>query len=314
MIASHRITCLLAATICWATSGVALAQYRFAPGDGYETVVDPQAGVVHVVEPDDAAYGHSVMAGPQIDPIMVGEDPQGYATGTSHGGYEWQILPLGHIYRSYLAGPKEPRMGINTFYETKEEQTLVDATLGGRFGLLRYGNQDAILPQGFQVDIEGAAFPRLSPNESFDLRAVDFRAGVPLTFGFGRWRTKFGYYHTSSHIGDEFLIKNPTFDRLNYVRDALVFGASYFPNDDLRIYAEAAWAFHVDDGAEPWELQFGIEYSPITGVRSRSPFGRMGWLNGKVISSPYLAANGYLREELQYSGNIRRRSAGSGGI
>jgi len=40
--------------------------------------------------------------------------------------------------------------------------------------------------------------------------ATDFRFGVPLTYGEGPWRTKFGFYHLSSHVGDEYLLKNPT--------------------------------------------------------------------------------------------------------
>ena len=50
--------------------------------------------------------------------------------------------------------------------------------------------------------------------------------------------------------------------RLNYVREQLVAAVAYRPICDLRFYAEANWAFHTDGGAQPWEFQFGVDYSP----------------------------------------------------
>ncbi len=133
-----------------------------------------------------------------------------YATGNSGvANYSWQILPVGHIYRAYLAGTRESRMSIVALEENKSSRFMGDATLGGRFGLLRYGTEDGLLPQGFQLDIEGAAFPRLDWDNDWDLDSVDFRGGIPLTFAYGKWRTKVGYYHLSAHIGDEYFIKNP---------------------------------------------------------------------------------------------------------
>jgi hypothetical protein len=144
--------------------------------------------------------------------------------------------------------------------------------------------------QGFQLDVEGAAMLRQDPEQSFDLDSVDFRAGIPLTFGIGRYQTKFAYYHLSSHIGDEFLLKNPTFDRINYTRNELVWGHSYFLTDELRMYFEIGWAFNADAGAKPWELQFGAEYAPA------APTGSQG--------APFAAINGHLRQDLNYSGNV----------
>lgn len=201
----------------------------------------------------------------------------------------WHVLPSGLIYRSYLAGPREPRMGTVYFHEQGAGE-LWDSTLGGRVGLLRYGNSSASDPQGLQIDFEGAAFPRLDPENDVDLVSVDFRAGMPITWRRGRWRYKAGYYHLSSHLGDEFQLKNPDFERLNYVYDALLFGASYFPVPAVRFYGEASWAFHYKGGASPWEFQFGADVSPAR------PSG--------VRGDPFLAANVYLRESVDYGGSF----------
>jgi hypothetical protein len=218
-----------------------------------------------------------VAAGEQSQPPLPPEDNR-----------DWQLLPDGLIYRSYLAGVKEPR--LHSFWANDEDLGWIwDIALGGRVGILRYGNHDNLLPDGWQIDLEGAAFPRLDIEEDRDLMSVDFRAGLPITYGNGPYRSKFGYYHLSSHLGDEFFIKNPTVTRYNYSRDVLVLGQSYYVTPDWRLYGEAGWAFYSDVSGE-WEFQFGVDYSPL------GDFGFRG--------SPFAAVNGHLREEVNFSGNF----------
>ncbi len=177
--------------------------------------------------------------------------------------WSWQLLPEGLIYRSYLAGVREPRLSIVPFYEFDRDAWLIDATIGARVGLLRYGNEADIRPEGFQLDLETAAFPRLDPDSEMDLVATDFRVGVPLTWGNDLYQVKLAYYHLSSHIADEFLLVDPAFPRLNYSRDAIVLGHSVYPTRDLRFYGEVGYAYYTDGGSEPWEFQVGIDYSPL---------------------------------------------------
>lgn len=202
--------------------------------------------------------------------------------------WDWQLLPDGLIYRSYLAGFKEPRFHSFWAYE-QNEGVIWDIALGGRVGLVRFGSHDNVRPEGFQFDLEGAAFPRLMPELEDDLWAADFRAGAPLTFGIGPHQTKLAYYHLSSHLGDEYLLKHPMVTRFNYSRDVIVLGQSYYVTDDLRLYAEAGWAFYSDVAGE-WEFQFGIDYSPLV-------------YNG-FRGTPFAAINGHLREEVDFSGNL----------
>jgi len=203
--------------------------------------------------------------------------------------WTWQVLPDGLIYRSYLAGAKEPRFASAWVYE-QDLGWIWDVALGGRVGILRYGTEDDDRPHGWQIDLEGAAFPRLDLEHDRDLVSADFRAGVPITFGRDRFQTKFAYYHLSSHLGDEFMVRNRSLSRINYVRDALVWGVSFYCVDDLRIYTEAAWSFYTDGGAEPWEFQFGVDYTPA------GPSGIRG--------TPFFAINGHLREESDFGGNL----------
>ncbi len=203
----------------------------------------------------------------------------------------WQLLPDGLIYRSYMAGAHEPRLSSTIDWD-QGGTLLLDVVLGGRVGLIRYGTTDNLRPEGWQLDIEGAAFPRLNLDQDWDMESTDFRAGLPLTFGHGNWQAKFAYYHLSSHLGDEFAIRNPgaLASRINYSRDALVLGISYYATPAARFYAESGWAFYMDGGSEPWEFQVGVDWS------APGPTGTCG--------TPFLAINGHLREELNFGGNL----------
>jgi hypothetical protein len=167
---------------------------------------------------------------------------------------------------------------------------LWESTVGARAGIIRYGTTDALMPQGWQWDFEGAAFPKLNTTGDRDLVGDDFRLGIPLTMRRGPFELKFGYFHLSSHIGDEYLLKHLNFPRINYVRESLILGFATYLNPSLRLYSEVGWAFYTDGGAEPWELKFGLDYS------SPEPTGLAG--------SPFVALNTHLRQENDYSGNI----------
>lgn len=137
--------------------------------------------------------------------------------------------------------------------------------------------------------MEGAAFPRLDPEEQVDVMATDYRFGAPLVYGNGPYQMKFGFYHISSHLGDEYMISNPTVERINFGRNALAWGHSYYVNPDLRLYLEVDWAWDCMY-SEPWYYQFGFDYAPI--------------LRAGNQCAPFIAMNCQLREELDFSGQF----------
>ena len=197
----------------------------------------------------------------------------------------WQWLPDGLIWRSYLAGVQESRLGL-IMSDSSRFGTIWDTTLGGRVSLLRYGTPTAYRPEGWEVQFEGAAFPRLQPLEfSWPIVSTDFRVGVPVVYAHGPWQFKTGYHHISAHLGDEFMILNPTATRINYMRDSLMLAVGYFYTENLRLFAEADYAFGCDGGARPWEFQLGADFSPA--VRGGAPFA---------------AVYGNLRQELDFGG------------
>ncbi len=190
---------------------------------------------------------------------------------------DWHVLPEGLLWHSYLAGPQEPRNSLLIFNDSRDG-IFADATLGGRFGMLRYGTINAKNPRGWQWDLEGAVITRLDIRNSEDIESVDYRFGTEITAADGPWAMKFGYFHISSHVGDEYIERNPTFVRDNYVTESLILGGSYRAFDQYRIYGEMANAFHVSGGARKYQIQSGLEYTPIAKVPARgAPFAAMNF-------------------------------------
>ena len=204
--------------------------------------------------------------------------------------WAWHLLPNDLIYRSYLAGPREARTAAHFLYNDSTTEWVWDSTVGARVGLFRYGTHNAIPAEGWQLDFEAAVFSRLDIDQNYDLLSADYRVGIPLTYRKHQWAYKLALYHLRSNLVDEFIVKNPNFNREEYRRDALAIAAAYHPQRDWRVYWEAGYAFDTDGAAEPWELQFGLEYSPA--------FPCDGCCN------PFFAVNGQLREEVDFGGGF----------
>jgi hypothetical protein len=247
------------------------------PGDLLEEPVAPPAPAEQL-SPDDLASHWD-----DFGLVQYGE----YSSPREQA-YEWQLMPQGLIYRSYLAGAKESRFR-SVWNDERSDGGIWDISLGGNVGLLRYGNCGDSRPEGWQLGIEGAGLVRLDIDEKRDVMATDYRFGIPITWGDSIHQVKVAYYHLSSHVGDEFLLKTVGFNRLNYSRDVLVLGHSLYPSEDFRVYAEVGYAFYVDV-AEPWEFQFGIDWAPGGNTGARG--------------APFAALNAHLREEVDFGGNF----------
>ncbi len=203
--------------------------------------------------------------------------------------WRWHLLPDGLLYRSYLAGPKESRLGTSFLHEDGGSGVW-DVTLGAHVGLIRFGTPGSLFPDGWQLDFDGSIQSRMDLNHDMELTSHDYRIGLPITWAEGPWHAKLGLYRTRSQFGDDFLFRNPGVPRRNYLRDSLVLGVGHYLHQDVRIYAEADYAFNTSDGANAWHFQFGLDYSPVD--------------CDPVRGAPFFAINGLLREEVDFGGSL----------
>ena len=247
--------------------GVIPAQYQLGLATFQPNPLSPQPGTAQFL---DAPVAPAVVAPAEDD-------------------WDWRLLPTSVIYPSYWAAPKEPRFGGTHFFNGKGE-LIEEGVLGARFGLLRYGTPSDTVPQGWEWDVEGAAFPRLLPYDEFSMQACDYRIGTDFSYGVGPWRFRFGYYHLSSHVGDEYMIAHPEFVRVRYKRETLIGGVSNYPADWARLFFECGCAFDVAGEAKPLEFIFG------TDLGTTEPTGLGG--------APFAALAVHLRQEVDFGGNF----------
>jgi Protein of unknown function (DUF1207) len=203
--------------------------------------------------------------------------------------YEAQILPSGLMYRSYLAGPKEPRIGAQWLRQSGTGWKA-ETAIGVRVPMWRYGTADPRHPEGWQVDGEAGVFTRIDIGTGTNVDALDFRVGLLLTRREGRTAFKGGYYHISNHVGDEYLARHPGFQVIEYVRDSLVAGVTRDLTEAISIYGEVAYSYRTQGGAEPFEFQFGAQYNPEP---VDSWWGR-----------PFWGVNAHLRQEFGFGGSF----------
>ena len=264
-----------------------------AVSDAADYEHDPAMPAAHESAQGSADYTQLDELMPQIETDLPITPQQVFSNAPAQCNtcFGWQVLPQGLMYKSYIAGEKEPRMQFIQLYDTRSKQRIWDAVLGGRVGLLRHGNYDSVNPQGFQIDVEGAVFARVLPDEpSAMLQGSDYRAGLLGTNRYNGTAVKYGYYHVSSHIGDEFLLANPTFNRINYVRDSVIAGVTQDLKYSTQVYGEIAYAVGAEAGAKPLEFQFGTQYLPVA--------------KSSLRGAPYIAANYHIREDFGFEGGF----------
>lgn len=252
--------------------------------------VDPDFFASDVTDPPPAP---GPIGRPEVDAGLPPTVPRpafarpGYVA-SNEAPWEWHLLPGDPMFKSFIAGVHAQRMA-GELVGDDDQGALLDTTIGGRIALFRKGTlgPDA---EGWEFQVAGAALTRLAMDRESDVEAVDYNFATPLVYRSGPTAYRFGYDHISSHVGDEYLIKNPRFHRVNYVRDALEFAAIHDLTDAVAVYGEANYAFHNSGGSEPWHFQFGAEFEP-------EPVpGRRG--------APVAAVNTLLREEFGYEGNL----------
>ena len=90
---------------------------------------------------------------------------------------------------------------------------------------------------------------------------TDFFVAFMMTYAINKWSWRFRIWHISSHIGDEFLISNPGFDRRNLSDEAIDLFASYQMAKSVRLYLGLGDIFIRDREfpEHPLYFQWGAE-------------------------------------------------------
>jgi hypothetical protein len=179
------------------------------------------------------------------------------------GGLE--VLPRGDLFAPLIADPRWPHFGLayQRFVDDRQLTNVAAASLGETIPLLR-----GVAPGGdaWALGLQAGVFSIFDVDAaSLDLVNSDYMVALPATYRRASLSALVRVLHQSSHLGDEFLLRN-TVERLNLSFEALDVKLSYELTPWLRVYAGGGYMFRTSpEDLEPWSTQAGLEVrSPRT--------------------------------------------------
>jgi hypothetical protein len=138
------------------------------------------------------------------------------------------FFPDDQIFCALLADPKEPRSFASflrgTFRSLDDpsgrDTTIGSVGLGDSFGLIRWGGPSP--GEGAQLDVIGSIVAQFDLGSvSNDLINADYVIGLPFTVRRSGFSIRAKVYHQSSHLGDEFLLRDEDVVRENLSFEAM---------------------------------------------------------------------------------------------
>ena len=164
------------------------------------------------------------------------------------GQSETRFLPPQEYMARVIAAPRTPVTGVRLVYNSdgpSEFGNTVEGEVALAASLPLYLIAGSSLDDGLVVGAEGVVFGRFTLTTiTRDLISTDWIFAIPFTWHVGKHWLQFGYHHTSSHIGDEYIAR---FDAEvgDYSRDVTDVTAFYQATESVGLYGGGNWAFNV---------------------------------------------------------------------
>ena len=189
-------------------------------------------------------------------------------------------LPRGDVFCPIVADPKASRSFVSLLrHESGDELSdaeldIASVVVGDAFGLGRWNGGSP--GDGVQFSLAAGVFAQFDlGSESYDLVNADYVVGLPITMRKGWFSTRLRIYHQSSHLGDEYLLREPP-DRQD--REDLSFEAlEWLLSSDagpLRLYGGGEMLFRREpEDLERFVAHGGAEFRPLARVL---PLGSLG--------------------------------------
>lgn len=173
-----------------------------------------------------------------------------------------EVLPRTKLFDPLLADPRWPHFSaaVQNYGGDNNVGTAAAVSLGDGFSFY----QAPGLGGAWGVGIQAAVFALFDLEaESKDLINADYWVGLPLTWRSGPYSAIARIYHQSSHLGDEYLLRNSVNRRsrvnLSYEAVDLKLSREFFGNA-FRIYGGGGVLFDQEPAdIKPGLLQAGAE-------------------------------------------------------
>lgn len=205
------------------------------------------------------------------------------------------FLPRGYLFDALLADPRWPHFSASFHRYLGDDQfdNIGSVSFGETIPFYRWE-----VPFGghAEVGLQAGVFAIFDlSSDSRDLVNADYFVGATAAYAYGPFQALARLFHQSSHLGDEFVIRNRP-DRENLSYEAVDLKLSYhFFHRLLRVYAGGGYLFDQDPSSlEPWFANGGVE------VRRRLAF-----LPGVT---PVAAVNVQVRQESRWNPELSVRA------
>jgi hypothetical protein len=174
---------------------------------------------------------------------------------------ESHFLPQGYLFDQLSADPRWPHfsVGYQYYMSDKELGSTGTANFGETFTL--YRNR---VPFGglWEFGLQGGVFSFFDlTKESKDLINADYLGGIFASYRYNDFSTILRVFHQSSHLGDEFLLRNRV-RRVNLSYEQVEGKLSYTFFRALRVYGGGGYLFDQEPAdLDPWRVQYGVEFT-----------------------------------------------------
>ena len=218
-----------------------------------------------------------------------------------------EAFPENDVFRPLLADLKQPRF-FATFQAVHIHNPNPALNIGSRVnvGSVGFGENFGLVGRrngcdGWQVGILAGVFAQFNLDSgSTDLINADYVVGFPVSWRSGLASARVRLYHQSSHLGDEFVLGNPGFQRVNLSFEALEALVSLdAPGGWGRVYAGPTYLINREPATlDRTGVQWGIE---LRGPIFRSPI--LGGALPALRMSPVFGVDFKTFEELKWTLN-----------
>jgi hypothetical protein len=210
------------------------------------------------------------------------------------------FLPTGHLFKPLLADPRWPRFSAayrNYQSSNFDGRDIASVSFGETIPFYRgnFGRSSAQWEAGIQAGV----FSDFNLDaSSTDLVNTDFVAAIYSGMRAGQFSAFGRLYHQSSHLGDEFLLRQlgTKFERINLSYEGVDLKLSYEFPYGIRLYGGGAGLYNREPSAlKIWSVQYGLEF--------RSP-----WRMDFAKMRPIVAADVKNHEENNWNYDVSARA------
>ena len=172
----------------------------------------------------------------------------------------FEFLPQKELFIPLAADVRESLFSIR--YERQEIEDSRFSAASVSFGdYLPLFNYSLSNNSTLQVSFDGAMHALFNlDTPSYNLVNTDYLVGPSLSLQNDNLTTRVRLYHASGHLGDEFILENPDFERRNSSYEDLELISAY-TQDLLRVYAGGGYIVRTNSftNNKPFHARSGVE-------------------------------------------------------